>query len=102
MPDPIRYTKYLIGVKSGTGTVTVGTRCKITNFTAGNTITGVFKSNDECVLNPDNFNREWSIGNILMVEISGIVVGSKQITLTRGGIKTTVTTATEDIVAVDL
>ena len=100
MPIP-DYTKYTIGIKSSSSP-NVGARCKITNFTAGNTITGKFKTGSECVLNPANFNREWSVGDILMVEISGKVVGSKQITLTRGGIHTTVTTGTEDIIAIDL
>ncbi len=100
MPIP-DYTKYTLGVKGST-TTPVGTRCKITNFTAGNTITGEFKSASECVLNPANSKREWSVGDILMVHISGKVVGSKQIILTRGGITTTVSVATEDIIAVNL
>ena len=98
---PETYTKYMIGIKSSTA-INVGEKCKITNFTAGNTITGEFRTGNECVLNPANSNREWSIGDILMVEIKGELVGSKQITLTRGGVHTTVTTATEDIIAVDL
>ncbi len=96
-----RYTKFLIKVKSST-TPNVGARCKVTNFTSGNTITGEFRTGSECVLNPANFNREWSVGDILMVEVSGKVVGSKQVTLTAGGIQINVATGTEDSIAVDL
>ena len=37
-----------------------------------------------------------------MIEISGRLVGSKQVTLGKGGIHTTVTTGTEDIIGIDL
>ena len=37
-----------------------------------------------------------------MIEVSGTNVGSKQVTLTKGGITTAVTTAAEDIIAIDL
>ena len=96
------YTKYTIGVKSSTTTNSSGDRCKVTNFTAKNTITGEFNSKGECILNPANSNLEWNIGDILMIEVSGTNVGSQQITLTKGGIHTTVSTAAEDAIAVNL
>ena len=45
---------------------------------------------------------EWSVGDKLMIEVSGKVVGSKQVTLTAGGIHVDVSTGTEDSIAVDL
>lgn len=91
---PTTYTKYTIGIKSSTS-INTGERCKVTNFTAGDTLTGEFRSGNECVLNPADSSLEWSVGDKLMVEISGRLLGSKEITLTKGGITTTVTTAAD-------
>ncbi len=102
MPQPTRYTKFLISVKSSTA-LNLGARCKVTNLSRTSiALTGEFRANKECVLNPANFNVEWSIGDKLMVEVSGKVVGSKEVTLTAGGIIVDVTTGTEDSIAVDL
>ena len=97
---PTTYTKYTIGVKGGTQNA--GERCKVTNLEGRGNITGEFRGNNECVLNPADSNLEWTIGDKLMIEIRGRLVGSKQVTLTKGGIHPTVSTATEDIIAVDL
>lgn len=99
---PTRYTKYLIAVKDSASKSTVGGRCKVTNLEGRGTITGEFRTGDDCVLNPANSSLEWNIGDKLMVEISGIAVGSKQVTLTKGGIQVAITTVDEDIIAVDL
>ncbi len=102
MPQPTRYTKYLIGVISSSA-LNTGARCKVTNLEGRGTITGEFNATKkECVLNPATFNKEWVIGDKLMIEVSGKVVGSKEATLTAGGIQVAVTTATEDSIAVDL
>lgn len=89
MPTPI--TKYTIGVKSSTS-VNVGERCKVTNLTSGGTITGEFKSGNECLLYP---TTEWSEGDSLIAEVSGRLKGSKTATLSKGGAKITVTTAAD-------
>ena len=100
---PTTYTKYLIKVKSVTGTPNVGARCKVTNLSRESVaLIGEFRTGSECVLNPANSNVEWVVRDKLMAEVSGKVVGSKQVTLTAGGVTATVTTATEDIIAVDL
>lgn len=96
------YTKFLIKVKDTASKSTIGQRCKVTNLEGKGTITGEFRTGDECVLNPANSNKEWAIGDKLMVEISGIAVGSKQVTLTKGGIQVNIPTDTEDVIAVDL
>ncbi len=102
MPDPIRYTKYSIRVKSSSA-LNVGARCKVTNLSRESVaLTGDFRTGKECVLNPFNSSVEWVVGDKLMVEISGKVVGSKEVTLTAGGVTAEVTTATEDSIAVDL
>ena len=44
---PTTYTKYLIGVKGGTQNV--GERCKVTNLEGRGTITGEFRTGNECV-----------------------------------------------------
>ena len=90
---PTTYTKYLIGVKGGTQNV--GERCKVTNLEGRGTITGEFRTGNECVLNPANSNQEWNVGDKLMIEISGRLVGSKQVTLGKGGIQIKVTTAAD-------
>ncbi len=99
---PTRYTKYLIKVKDTASKSTIGERCKVTNLEGRGTITGEFRTGDECVLNPANSDLEWEVGDKLMVEISGIAVGSKEVTLVRGGIQVSITTVDEDIGAVDL
>ena len=97
-----RYTKFLIKVKSSSS-LNVGARCKVTDLSRESVIlTGEFRTGNECVLNPFNSSVEWSVGDKIMCEISGKVVGSKQVTLTAGGIQVNVTTATEDSIAVDL
>ncbi len=99
---PTRYTKYLIKVKSSTS-LNNGARCKVTNLSRQSVaLTGEFRTGNECVLNPANSSVEWTIGDILIAEISGKVVGSKQFTLTAGGITVNVTTVTEDAIAVNL
>ncbi len=94
MPEPIRYTKFTIGVKSSTS-INTGERCKVTNLAGKGTITREFRTGNECVLNPFDSQLEWMIGDKLMIEISGRLVGSKEVTLTKGGINTTVTTAAD-------
>ena len=42
---PVRYTKYLIGVKDSSSKSTVGERCKVTTLEGRGTITGEFKWN---------------------------------------------------------
>ena len=101
MADPTTYTKYLIGVKAS-GTPKIGTKCKITNLLGRGTITEEFRTGNECVLNPATSKLNWVIGDKLMVEISGVLVGSREITLVKGGLQITVTTSTEDSIAVDL
>ena len=102
MPQPTRYTKFQIKVKSST-TPNIGARCKVTNLSRTSVaLIGEFRTGSECVLNPANSNLEWVIGDKLMVEVSGKVVGSKQATLTAGGIQINVPTGTEDSIAVDL
>ena len=97
-----RYTKYNITVKSSTS-LNVGARCKVTNLTRRSVVlTGEFRTGKECVLNPFNSSVEWSVGDRLMIEVSGKVVGSKQVNLTAGGIHVDVSTGTEDSIAVDL
>ncbi len=100
MPQPP--TKFIIGIKSSTS-IAVGASCKVTNLSRESvTLNGEFKSGNECVLNPATSNVEWVTGDILMVEVSGVLVGSKQATLTSGGVKVNVTTATEDSIGVNL
>ena len=101
-----RYTKYLIGVKSSTS-INTGERCKVTNLEGRGIITGEFKTKgNECILNPANSNLEWVVGDKLMIEISGRLVGSKEVTLTAGGIAyaigTVTTTADTTSPAIDL
>jgi len=91
---PTNYTKYTIAVKSSSS-INAGERCKVTNLEGRGIITGEFKSGNECVLNPANSNLEWNVGDKLMIEVSGRLQGSKQATLTAGGIKVAVTTAAD-------
>ena len=100
MPQPTRYTRYVIGVTGGTQKA--GDRCKLTNLEGRGTVTKEFKAGTECVLNPGDSELEWQVGDKIMAHISGRLVGSKEFTLTKGGAKVTVTTGTEDIIAVDL
>ncbi len=95
MPQPTRYTKYLIAVTSSSA-VNTGERCKVTNLEGRGVITGEFNTTKkECVLNPANSNLEWVVGDKLMIEVSGRLKGSEQTTLTAGGIKVPVTTTAD-------
>ena len=95
MPEPTRYTKFQIKVKSSTS-INPGEGCKVTNLTRQSvTLTGEFSEKNECVLNPANSNVEWVAGDKLMTTISGRLVGSKESTLTKGGIQINVTTAAD-------
>ena len=98
-----RYTKFLISVKSDTS-INVGETCKVINLSRDSVIlTGEFKTGNECVLNPANSNVEWVSGDKLMIEISGRLLGSKEVTLVSGGIKATIAvTADTNSPAIDL
>lgn len=91
---PTTKKSFGIGVKSSAST-NKGEKCKVTNFTSGGTITGEFTASNECVMNPADSNLTWSNGDTLMVEVSGRLLGSKQVTLTKGGINAEVTTAAD-------
>ena len=58
-------------------------------------MTGEFRTGNECVLNPFNSDVEWVAGDKLMATISGRLIGSKEVTLTEGGITINVTTAAD-------
>ncbi len=92
MPTP--YTKYTIAVKSSTN-INPGESCKVTNLEGRGFITGNFSTGNECVLNPANSKLNWVVGDKLMIEVSGRLLGSKQVTLVRGGLRTTVTTTAD-------
>lgn len=92
MPTP--YTKYTIAVKSSTS-INPGESCKITNLEGRGFITGNFAAGNECVLNPANSQLNWVVGDKLMIEVSGRLLGSKQVTLTKGGIRIEVTTTAD-------
>lgn len=92
MPTP--YTKYTIAVKSSTG-INIGATCTISNLTRGGTISGEFRTGNECVLDPANSKLNWVVGDKLMIEVSGRLLGSKQITLVRGGQKVDLTTTAD-------
>ena len=92
---PTSYTKFQIAVKSSTA-INPGEKVKVTNLSRTSVaLTGEFSSGNECVLNPANSNVEWAVGDKLMITISGRLIGSKEVTLTAGGIKVTVTTAAD-------
>jgi hypothetical protein len=88
MPTPT--TKFTIGVKAS-GTLSTGEYVKVTNLTNGGTMKGAVVS-EEVIFNPaDEGFTDWASGDTLSIEIQGRLLGSESKTITRGGVKTTVT-----------
>ena len=93
MPTPIK--SFPIAVKSSTS-INIGETCKVTNLSRESVaLTGEFGAGNECVLNPANSDETWVVGDKLMITINGRLVGSAEVTLTKGGIRTTVTTTAD-------
>ncbi len=90
---PTTYPSFIIGVKGSTA-ITVGSYVKVTNFKSGGTIREQAKSGGEVVLNPATAKLVWAIGDNLSIEISGVSLGSASATISKGGVRATVTVAT--------
>ena len=84
-----------IGIKSSTS-ISEGEFVKVTNFTSGGTLRGTVDSNGEAILtiSPD-FNFTWKNNDVCSIEVSGRLIGSKTVSITKGGISTTVTTSAD-------
>ena len=90
-----------IGIKSSTS-ISAGEFVKITNFTKGGTLRATADSTGETIFAIPS-DLDWENGDICSVEISGRLLGSKTVTIAKGGIATTVTTSADsDQPAVDL
>lgn len=92
---PTTKTSIVIGVKSSTS-ISAGEYCTISNLSKTGVIKGVFDSNGECVVNPSDYGYDdWANGDVLSVQISGRLIGSKNVTISKGGATATVTTSAD-------
>ncbi len=83
-----------IGVKASNA-LSAGEWDKVTNLTSRGTHRDQAKSSGETVLNPTNSDLTWDNGDVLSIEINGKYIGSKSVTITKGGVNTTVTTTAD-------
>ncbi len=77
-----------VGVQSSGTALSKGEFAKVTNLTKGGTLRGAADSTGEVILAiPPDFDFQWENGDVCSVEISGRLLKSANVTISKGGIQ---------------